>query len=169
MQLQVKKRELTDSDFLELIQARENSFYRIAYGYVQNQEDAKDIVQEAVCKAYIGKKRLRDPEKFYPWFYRILVNTSIDTLRRRGRVYYTDALPEPEGEPSQESRVLDEVALYAAIDRLSPDVRTVILLRFFEDMKISEIADVTRTPLSTAKNRLYRGLAALRLDLEEGM
>ena len=62
MQLQVKKRELTDSDFLELIQARENSFYRIAYGYVQNQEDAKDIVQEAVCKAYIGKKRLRDPE-----------------------------------------------------------------------------------------------------------
>ena len=65
--------------------------------------------------------------------------------------------------------MLDEVALYAAIDRLSPDVRTVILLRFFEDMKISEIADVTRTPLSTAKNRLYRGLAALRLDLEEGM
>ncbi len=154
---------------LSYIKEHQEQFYRLAYSYAKNSEDALDIVQDAVVKAIEKQHTLRDPGTIRTWFYRILVNTSIDTLRRRGRVYYTDALPEPEGEPSQESRVLDEVALYAAIDRLSPDVRTVILLRFFEDMKISEIADVTRTPLSTAKNRLYRGLAALRLDLEEGM
>ena len=45
MQLRIRKTELTDADFLELIQARETSFYRVAYGYVQNAEDAKDIVQ----------------------------------------------------------------------------------------------------------------------------
>ena len=154
---------------LSYIKEHQEQFYRLAYSYAKNSEDALAIVQDAVVKAIEKQHTLRDPGTIRTWFYRILVNTSIDTLRRRGRVYYTDALPEPEGEPSQESRVLDEVALYAAIDRLSPDVRTVILLRFFEDMKISEIADVTRTPLSTAKNRLYRGLAALRLDLEEGM
>ena len=154
---------------LSYIKGHQEQFYRLAYSYAKNSEDALDIVQDAVVKAIEKQHTLRDPGTIRTWFYRILVNTSIDTLRRRGRVYYTDALPEPEGEPSQESRVLDEVALYAAIDRLSPDVRTVILLRFFEDMKISEIADVTRTPLSTAKNRLYRGLAALRLVLEEGM
>ena len=154
---------------LSYIKEHQEQFYRLAYSYAKNSEDALDIVQDAVVKAIEKQHTLRDPGTIRTWFYRILVNTSIDTLRRRGRVYYTDALPEPEGEPSQESRVLDEVALYAAIDRLSPVVRTVILLRFFEDMKISEIADVTRTPLSTAKNRLYRGLAALRLDLEEGM
>ena len=48
MQLQARKKELTDSDFLELVQAKENSIYRVAYGYVQNHEDAKDIVQDAI-------------------------------------------------------------------------------------------------------------------------
>ena len=85
MQLQAGKRELTDADFLALIQARERSIYRVAYGYVQNPEDAKDIVQEAVCKAYVGKKRLKDPGKFYPWFFRILANTAVSFLHQSSR------------------------------------------------------------------------------------
>ena len=153
---------------LAYIKEHQEQFYRLAYSYAKNSEDALDIVQDAVVKAIEKQHTLRNPATIRTWFYRILVNTSIDAIRRRGKVLYTDVLPEGGSEISQESRVLDEVSLYEAIGRLSPEVRTVILLRFFEDMKIGEIADVTRLPLSTVKNRLYRGLAALRLDLGEG-
>ena len=153
---------------LAYIKEHQEQFYRLAYSYAKNSEDALDIVQDAVVKAIEKQHTLRNPATIRTWFYRILVNTSIDAIRRRGKVLYTDVLPEGGSEISQESRVLDEVSLYEAIGRLSPEVRTVILLRFFEDMKIGEIADVTRLPLSTVKNRLYRGLAALRLDQGAG-
>ena len=78
-------RELTDEEFLGLIEAKSDSFYRVAYGYVHNAEDAKDIVQDAVCKAYVGKASLKDREKFYPWFYRILAHTASSFLRRTRR------------------------------------------------------------------------------------
>ena len=54
MQLQKETTTLSDADFLRLIEEKGDSFYRVAYGYVRNAEDAKDIVQEAVCKAYVG-------------------------------------------------------------------------------------------------------------------
>ena len=59
MQLHKSRPELSDEEFLALIEARKDSFYRVAYGYVRNSEDAKDLVQEAVCKAYVGKKHLK--------------------------------------------------------------------------------------------------------------
>ena len=68
---------------------------------------------------------------------------------------------------SQESQVLDAVALYAALDKLPEEMKLVVILRFFEDMKLSEIADVTGAALSTVKNRLYRALALLRLDMAD--
>lgn len=66
MQLRNDRSELSDAEFLQLIEAKSDSFYRVAYGYVRNPEDAKDIVQEAVCKAYAGKKRLREPDQVLP-------------------------------------------------------------------------------------------------------
>ena len=60
MQLQKEQTHLSDAEFLKRIEERGDSFYRVAYGYVRNAEDAKDIVQEAVCKAYVGKKHLKE-------------------------------------------------------------------------------------------------------------
>ena len=114
---------------LAYIKEHQEQFYRLAYSYAKNSEDALDIVQDAVVKAIEKQHTLRNPATIRTWFYRILVNTSIDAIRRRGKVLYTDVLPEGGSEISQESRVLDEVSLYEAIGRLSPEVRTVILLR----------------------------------------
>lgn len=102
MQLRNDRSELSDAEFLQLIEAKSDSFYRVAYGYVRNPEDAKDIVQEAVCKAYAGKKRLRERDKFYPWFYRILAHTAVSFLRKHARaVAWEEELleaPEPQEE-----------------------------------------------------------------------
>ena len=70
MQLQFSHPSISDSGFVERIEQKKASFYRVAFGYTRNEDDALEVVQEAVCKAYTAKWRLRDPERFYPWFYR---------------------------------------------------------------------------------------------------
>lgn len=151
----------------DYVRKNQNRFYRLAYSFMHNSDDAMDVVQDAVVKAFEKQDTLKDIETLQTWFYRILVNTSIDSLRRRKRVVYTDAVPEQEDGVSQESQVLDAVALYAALDKLPEEMKLVVILRFFEDMKLSEIADVTGAALSTVKKRLYRALALLRLDMAD--
>ena len=151
----------------DYVRKNQNRFYRLAYSFMHNSDDAMDVVQDAVVKAFDKQDTLKHIETLQTWFYRILVNTSIDSLRRRKRVVYTDAVPEQEDGVSQESQVLDAVALYAALDKLPEEMKLVVILRFFEDMKLSEIADVTGAALSTVKNRLYRALALLRLDMAD--
>ena len=61
------------------------------------------------------------------------------------------------------------VDLYNAVQRLEPKLRTVVILRFFEDMKLEDIASITGDPLSTVKSRLYKALKLLKVDLQEGV
>ena len=159
----------SDQEFVSFIKENQARFYRLAFSYVKNSDDALDVVQEAVLKAYEKRHTLRREETMRTWFYRILVNTSIDSLRHKQRVFCTDTVPE-EGGSGPEAGLLDTMALGEALERLNPELKSVVLLRFFEDMKLSEIAQVLGIPLSTVKNRLYRALALLRVDLtaEEG-
>lgn len=160
------RRVLTsDQEFVSFVKENQARFYRLAFSYVKNSDDALDVVQEAVLKAYEKRHTLRREETMRTWFYRILVNASIDALRRRQRVLCTDAVPEESG-GGPEAAILDAVTLNEALERLSPELKSVVLLRFFEDMKLSEIAQVLGIPLSTVKNRLYRALSLLRMDLE---
>lgn len=101
------------------------------------------------------------------WFYRIPVRECLSFLRQNRRVIYLAEPPE-QIQSSQESALDDREALQQAIDRLSPKLKTVVLLRFYEEMQLSEIAEITGTNLSTVKSRLYKGLKKLRESLQEG-
>ena len=162
MQLQTRKNELTDSDFLELIQAKETSIYRIAYGYVQNHEDAKDIVQDAVCKAYAEKNRLRDADKFYPWFYRILTNTAISFLRRSSRMVSADLEELGLSSLDDEERWNNTLLVREALNGLNSRTRTIIILKVYEDMTFPEISEITKKPVPAVKSMYYRGLKFLK-------
>lgn len=161
MQLRTRKRELTDADFLALIQAREGSIYRVAYGYVQNPEDAKDIVQEAVCKAYVAKGRLKDPEKFYPWFFRVLTNTAISFLHHSSKTVSLD-LGGLDLSSLDEEHWTDSLAVKESLKQLNDQARAVIVLKFYEDMTFSEIAQILNKPEATVKTLYYRGLKFLK-------
>ena len=163
MQLQFSHPSISDSEFVERIEQKKASFYRVAFGYTRNEDDALEVVQEAVCKAYTAKWRLRDPERFYPWFYRILTNTApLSFLRRRppqGAVQEAwDALPAEDGE----ERWADSLWLREELGRLDDRSRTVILLKFYEDMTFRVIAQVLRKPESTVKSDYYRGMNQLK-------
>lgn len=101
------------------------------------------------------------------WFYRIPVRECLSFLRQNRRVIYLAEPPE-QIQSSQESALEDREALQQAIDRLSPKLKTVVLLRFYEEMQLSEIAEITGTNLSTVKSRLYKGLKKLWESLQEG-
>ena len=137
-------------------------FYRLAYSYVHNEADALDIVQESACKAITQCKNLKDTEKLFPWLCRIVVNTSLDLLRNQIKEQPAEELPEAAAEDKYE-----ELDLKKALNRLEPENRTVIILRYFEDMKIEDIALVVDENVNTVKTRLYRSLKKLRIQLDD--
>ena len=140
--------------------AHQEDFYRLAFSYVKNRDAALDVVQESIVKALAKADTVRRPEYIKTWFYRILLNESMNHYRRTRRlVPLEEAPPETPAEGRDPAERLD---LYDAIERLEPREQAIIRLRFFEDMKLEEIARVTATNLNTVKSRLYKSLRKLR-------
>lgn len=148
-----------------IIENRE-SYYRLAYSYVKNKDTALDIVQDSIFKALKSIDQLDEITYLKTWFYRIIVNTSLDFIRKHQRMTVMDDellsihLPQLEDE-------MNDMDLQDAIDQLPPEYKTLIILRFFEDLKIHEIAAVTDLNISTVKTRLYRALKKLRIEIGE--
>ena len=139
------------------------SLYRLAFTYVKNADDAMDVVQESVYKSISTASGVRSPAAIRAWLCRITVNTALDLLRRREREVPADALPDS----GREDRYPDTDTL-RALDSLDPKERAVIVLRFFEDRKLQEIAAILDENLSTVKTILYRSLKKLKVQLTEG-
>ncbi len=142
------------------IVSHQEDFYRLAFSYVKNRDAALDVVQESIVRALSKSDSLRQPEYLKTWFYRILLNESMNHYRRNKRlVPLEDSVadgPAPAGDPAE------RLDLYAAIDRLDPKEQAIIRLRFFEDMKLEEISRITGVNLNTVKSRLYKSLRKLR-------
>lgn len=152
-------------EIADYITKNQNRFYRLAYTYAGNEQDALDIVQNAICKALQNCESLRNQHYLSTWFYRILVNESLNFISRRSKEipYEEDRLPESSyDEPAFN---LPEESLYEAVNRLPENVRTILELRFYEEFSLKEIAKITETNLNTVKARLYRGLEALRMEV----
>ena len=140
--------------------AHQEDFYRLAFSYVKNRDAALDVVQESIVKALAKADTVRRPEYIKTWFYRILLNESMNHYRRTRRlVPLAAATPEAAGPPGGPAGGLD---LFDPIERLGAPEQAIIRLRFFEDMKLEEIARVTATNLNTVKSRLYKSLRKLR-------
>ena len=155
----VTERELT----VFLVENQER-FYRLAYSYLKDREEALDAVQTAVCKALERQDGLREADAMRTWFYRILVNVCMDTLRRRKLM--TLVPPEALDAGSYEDPLPADGDLAKRVDALPPEVGTIVKLRFYEELSLKEISAVTGCNLSTVKTRLYTGLKKLRVSME---
>ncbi len=146
----------------DFIYENQASMYRLAFAYTHSQEAALDIVQDTVVQALTHASSLKAAEAVKAWVFRILVNESLAYLRRNKRFILVEDLPEDLAEDEDIGQKLD---VYRAVGRLDPKLRTVVMLRFYEDMKLEEIARITGTNLNTVKSRLYTALGRLREDL----
>ncbi len=144
----------------ELLVAQYEKYYRMAYSYVHSESDAQDIVQEAAYKAIYHAGKLKQQEFADTWICRIVINEAINYVKKNKKPY----VDLEEADIGREA-VYEDVDLKAAIDRLPPKDKTIIILRFFEEMSLEQIAQICNENVNTIKSRLYRTLKKLKLEL----
>ncbi|WP_274365837.1 RNA polymerase sigma factor [Paenibacillus thermotolerans] len=155
-----------DSILETFILDHKEHIYRLAYSYVNNKDDALDIVQESIYKAMKTKSRLQDPGAVKSWFYRIVVHTALDLLRKRKKI-------QPMEDDQLHAFMEQSEDDYADIDmdrtlrQLPEKYRTVIVLRFFEDLTFEEVAEVLNENINTVKARVYQALKLLKIQMEQ--
>lgn len=155
----------------ELIRIHKDYFYRNAFCYVKNVEQACDIFQEAVTVGMLSIKDLKKPEYFRTWMTRIIYNCANELHRKNAREIYLEdeqqtskMTVKSNGELSREE-VMD---LHNAVDSLEEPYRTIVKQKYFQGMKISEISIRMGRPEGTVKSDLSRAKKQLRVMLKEG-
>ena len=158
--------ERLDRQFRELSMAHVRAAHRLAFGILGDNLEAEDACQDALTSAWRRRASLRDVDRFEAWFSRILVNVCRDRLRRRARTpMIVDQLDRPASGDLNE-RTLDRDFLGQALAALDPDLRIVVVLRYWLDLTVEDIADRLAIPSGTVKSRLNRSMGELRAALE---
>lgn len=165
--------------FNQLVVRWERPIYALAYRVIGREEEARDVVQEAFLRAYRSLGGFRGQAKFSSWLYRITLNLCRDWIRRHRRAPFVETpegvdMVELAGDTGATESVEDEAArknlggfVSRALDALSEEQRTAIVLKEYQGLTFQEIADLLGCPLSTVKTRLYQGLVVLRRELEQ--
>jgi RNA polymerase sigma-70 factor, ECF subfamily len=155
--------------FEQLLERDAPIAYRAALAVLRSPTDAEDALQEATLRAWQRLPQLRDPTGWTAWFRRIAVRTAIDHARRG--YHAREVILEPELAPTADpsAAAAEHVTLLTAIGSLPADDRTILGLRYAADLGVADVADALGIRLGTAKARLHRALARLRVALgEEG-
>jgi RNA polymerase sigma-70 factor (ECF subfamily) len=158
----------TDEAFAALTRRSVDAAFRLAWAILGSTGDAEDAVQDAFAMAWRKRGSLRDAERFDAWFGRILVNTCRERLRSRARsrVREVDALPDLAAAPGAPDIPL-RMAVGGALAGLDPDHRIIVVLRYWADLTVDEIAERVGVPAGTVKSRLHYALRSLQPSLEE--
>ena len=165
-----------------LVERYEQRVYNVVYGMVRNQEDARDLAQDAFIKAYKNLHRFRLESSFYTWLYRIAMNVCIDFHRRR-KLRRTEIFDEGIGARGSDGmidpihRKLDpgkdlerkqlREKIMAALDELPEEQKQIIVLREIDGMSYKEIADVLDIPEGTVMSRLFYARKKLQAALKD--
>lgn len=150
---------MDEEAFFERLYVEHRKMYAVAYSYLRTEADALEVIQEASCRAWMKRKKLKDEQSFTPWIIRITINCCMDELRRKKRVVVTERLEERE---AHEMKSNDRIDLERALKRLKPKYRHVVLLKYYNDMTTIDIAKVLKKPEGTIKTWLRQGLKQLR-------
>ena len=150
-----------------LIKNNKEYLYKMAFLYVKDEQDALEVIHETVYRAFLNIEKLKKAKFFNTWITRILINVSIDFLKRKGKNRMLDEST-PIIKEKCEISTEEKLDLYNAIDLLNDNYKTVIIMMYFNDMKIKDISKVMETPENTVKTYLRRAKQALGEILKEG-
>lgn len=153
---------------LELyLKIEEKKIYRLAYSYTRNDADAKDMIQNAIIKAFRSCHKIKEKQYIATWFYRILVNTCLDHLRRQKHHSFFPIEEEIPERINRNEQFMVNAGLQEVLNSLDAITKTIVILRYFEERQLQEISSIVDLPLSTVKTKLYKGLQAMRIQLKE--
>jgi len=164
--------------FESLIKMYDERILALAMQVLKNKQDAEDVYQEAMIKAYTKLHTFRFQSDFFTWLYRITVNTAITYQKKMIRhrhqplEHENSALPESRttrtADPLPDRQTLDHELkdkMDAIIDRFPLMQRVVFVLRFFQDFKIKDIAEITGCSEGTIKNYIFRSTQKMKRQL----
>ncbi|GGN54468.1 MULTISPECIES: sigma-70 family RNA polymerase sigma factor [Oceanobacillus] len=154
-----------EAAFLSLLNKEQDKIYRMIFAYVQNETDAIEVFQQVTIRAFEGIAQLREPLYFSTWLMRIAINQSITYVKKRDReravAPETLHLIEADYKPIEE-----QLDLWQALQSLPNHYKTALLLRFYHDYTVPQIAEVVELPVGTVKTHIRRGLQMLRQQLK---
>ena len=144
-----------------LLSIYKDAMYRVAYSYMRNEHDANDALSEMSYLALKNMHKVKSPQHFKTWLVRIVINTCLQMKRKQRKMVITEVLPEQTETMKQLFDIND------AISQLSIEQQQLIHLKYFRDLKNSEIATIQAIPEGTVKSRLHATLRKLRAILRE--
>lgn len=179
----INRSQAGDRDaFGELVALYKDKIYTLAYRMLGSREEAEDVAQETFIRLYSHLHRYNEAYRLSTWLFRIANNLSIDRLRRFHRnkkelsldagIQGTEGLALYDSisdhSPTPEQSILQnevEERVKEAIMSLAPKYRSIMILKYIEDLSIQEISEIVGLPEATVKTRLHRGREALRKKL----
>lgn len=162
-QLERKAIKGSEDAFLDLMHTHQEGLYRTAMSYLKNEEDALEAVQEVTYRAFKHIKTLKEPAYFKTWVTRIMMNYCQDTIKKSKREICEESLLLVFGKKEDYTFLEIEEALA----NLTDYERELLHLKYFEDVKIKDIAVMWKTPEGTIKTRLHKALRSFRHHFEE--
>ena len=176
--------ELVDSvlegnvrDFDVLIERWQQPLYNFVYRFMNSEEEARDVCQDAFVNAYRNLSKFKRQSKFSSWLFKIAINRCNTLLRKRKRwrmffdpmsdhAQYADSVANETNVEISAEREQIYRRMRKAIAQLPPEQKTVLLLKEYEGLKFHEISEMLECPLSTVKSRMYYALDGLRRALK---
>jgi RNA polymerase sigma-70 factor (ECF subfamily) len=165
--------------FGEVMELYKDKVYQLSFRMLGNRHEAEDIAQEAFIRAFVNIQSFNLNLKFSTWIYRIATNLCIDRIRKKKPDYYLDAevagtegltmyshIPSNTSLPEDDVESLElQELIQKEISKLPEKYRTVIVLKYIEELSLNEISEILDIPLGTVKTRIHRGPEALRKQL----
>ena len=135
---------------------------------LRDHELARDAVQDGFLDAWRSLPGLRDPDRFEAWLHRLIFRSCIDILRRKGRRPSEVELSPFDGPAVSDvaSLIADRDLLDTALRRLQPEQRAVVVLHYYLGLPLPAVAATLGIPVGTAKSRLHRSLALMRVSID---
>ena len=147
---------------IQILHLYKDALYRVAYSYLHHEQDALDAVSETTFLALKNMHKVQSPQFFKTWLVRIVINTSLSIKRKQEPIILAD-LSDETYVRQQDTMELDEF-----ISKLTIEQQQLIFLKYFQDLKNSEIAKIQNISEGTVKSRLYYTLRKLKTFFKEG-
>ena len=161
----VRSLPVSEATFADLLKPLVEPGFRLALAMLHDPQAAEDAVQEASFTAWRKLGRMQDQGRLRPWFLGVVANKCRNARRRKWVVEVRFGVPEEVAVASSEEKTLRGADLRRAIARLGHDDRLVVVLYFYLDMRLDEVAAVAGSSVGAARARLYRAIKKLRPDV----
>lgn len=152
--------------FINNINKNRVKMYKTAISILKNEEDANDAIQDALYSAYKNYDSLREKSYFTTWIIRILINKCYDIINKNKKIAYIDDSI-TENTTGVEDSYNVESELDWILNRIDKDLKEVVVLYYYDDLPINEIADMLQIPKGTVKSRLSRAREQIKKILNE--